>query len=172
MVVDYWGRLLINGQVDASGPPIFILHGTNDQTVDYDEAAVVLASEADAVGLPFSFYTIQDGPHGFGAVNPDRVSINGQTPLTVTIDFIEDHLFGNNPLYETQTITRGLSLHRCNRFSDCDGPLRFFQVKQFGHLAVYFKHALSSIGRVSGRLRSRHGLGPHLQALARTPYWP
>ena len=104
VVVDYWGRLLINGQVDADGPPIFILHGTNDQTVIYEESAVVLAAEAEALGLDYSFYTIQGGPHGFGTVNPNRVSINGQTPLDVTIDFIEDHLLGDDPLYETETI--------------------------------------------------------------------
>ena len=104
VVVDYWGRLLIDGQVDLSGPPIFIIHGTNDRTVDHDETAVVMAAEAEALGLGYSFYSIEGGPHGFGTVNPDRVSINGQTPLSVTVDFIEDHLLGDNPLYETQTI--------------------------------------------------------------------
>jgi len=104
VVIDYWGRLLIDGLVDADGPPIFIIHGTNDGTVDYTESAVALAAEAEALELPYSFYTIQGGPHGFGAVNPDRVSINGQTPLTITVDFIEDHLVGDSPLYEVQTI--------------------------------------------------------------------
>lgn len=104
VVVDYWGRLLLDGQVDLTGPPIFIIHGTNDQTVDHDEAAVALAAEADALGLPFSFYSIEGGPHGFGTVNPDRVLINGKPPLEVTVDFIEDHLLGDSPLYERQTI--------------------------------------------------------------------
>lgn len=104
VVVNYWGRLLINGQVGLDGPPIFIVHGTNDGTVDYEDAAVALADEAEAIGLAYSFYTIEGGPHGFGAVNPDRVVINGETPLEVTLDFIEDHLLGNDPLYESQTI--------------------------------------------------------------------
>lgn len=104
VVVDYWGRLLISGMVDAGGPPIFILHGTNDQTVDFEDAAVALAMEADASGLNYSFYSIEGGPHGFGTVNPNRVSINGQSPLTITVDFIEDHLLGIAPLYETQSI--------------------------------------------------------------------
>ncbi|MEM1405005.1 MAG: alpha/beta hydrolase fold domain-containing protein [Pseudomonadota bacterium] len=104
VVVDYWGRLLIDGQLNANGPPLLIIHGTNDQTTDYQESAVVLAAEAGPIGLPFSFYSIEGGPHGFGTLNPDRVSINGQTPLDVTVDFIEDHLLGENPLYESQTI--------------------------------------------------------------------
>ena len=104
VVIDYWGRLLLDGLVDAVGPPLMIVHGTADQSQIYEETALVLAAEANAVGLPHSFYTIQGGPHGFGAVNPDRVVINGDTPLNVTIEFITAHLDGGTPVYETQTI--------------------------------------------------------------------
>lgn len=104
VVIDYWGRLFLDGLVDAAGPPLMIVHGTADQSQIYEDTAVVLAAEADAVGLPFSFYTIQDGPHGFSSVNPNRVVINGDTPLNVTIEFISAHLNGGEPNYETQTI--------------------------------------------------------------------
>lgn len=104
VVIDYWGRVFQDDLIDADGPPIMIIHGTDDQTVSYEDSAVPLAAEADAVGLAYSFYTIQDGPHGFGAVNPARVSINGETPLAVTIDFIADHLLDRPPTYEVQTI--------------------------------------------------------------------
>lgn len=106
VVVDYWGRLFLDGLVDSDGPPLMIVHGTNDQSQIYEDTAIVLAAEADAVGLPYSFYTIQDGPHGFGSVDPDRIEINGDTPLNVTIDFIADHLLGRAPNYEVQTIER------------------------------------------------------------------
>ncbi|MEL6691417.1 MAG: alpha/beta hydrolase [Pseudomonadota bacterium] len=104
VVIDYWGRLLLDGLVDADGPPFMIIHGTADQSQIYEETALVLAAEADAVGLPYSFYTIEGGPHGFSSVNPNRVEINGETPLTVTIEFISDHLLGETPNYEVQTI--------------------------------------------------------------------
>ena len=104
VVIDYWGRLFLEGQVDATDPPFMIIHGTADSSQIYAQTALVLAAEADAVGLAYSFYTIQDGPHGFGAVNPNRIQINGQSPLEVTLDFIEAHLLDQPAVYEVQTI--------------------------------------------------------------------
>ena len=106
VVVDYWGDLFFQGVIDADGPPMFILHGTDDPTVDYTTSALALAAEATSVGLPFSFYTIENGPHGFGSIDPNRVQINGQDPLDITLDFVIAHLTDGTPLYETQTVTR------------------------------------------------------------------
>ena len=104
VVIDYWGQVFQRDLIDAGGPPLMIIHGTADQTVIYQDTAVPLAAEADAVGLSYSFYTIQDGPHGFGAIDPARVSINGETALSVTINFIADHLLDGSPNYEVKTI--------------------------------------------------------------------
>lgn len=104
VAIDYWGRLLVDNLVDADGPPFMIIHGTADNSQIYEETALVLAAEADSVGLPYAFYTIQGGPHGFSSVNPDRVQINGTTALSVTLDFIEAHLENGDPLYEVETI--------------------------------------------------------------------
>ena len=106
VVVDYWGSLFLEGYIDADGPPIFILHGTADTTQVYTQTAVPLATEAEAAGLPFTFYTVENGPHGFGTADPSRVQINGQDPVDVTLDFIAAHLQGGTPLYEVQTVTR------------------------------------------------------------------
>ncbi|MEL6861894.1 MAG: hypothetical protein AAGL11_08650 [Pseudomonadota bacterium] len=106
VVVDYWGRLFFDNVIQADGPPLFILHGTDDATIDYSTTAVPLAAEATTAGLPFSFYTIENGPHGFGSIDPNRVQINGRDPLDVTLDFVIAHLTGGTPLYETQTVTR------------------------------------------------------------------
>ncbi|MEM6536013.1 MAG: alpha/beta hydrolase fold domain-containing protein [Pseudomonadota bacterium] len=103
VVVDYWGRLFLDDLVDTNGPPIMIIHGTNDTTVTYDNA-LSIAAEAATAGLPYTFYTIQDGPHGFGSINPNSVTINGDTALNVALDFIEAHLTDGTPLYEVQTI--------------------------------------------------------------------
>ncbi len=104
VAIDFWGRLLLDGLVDTNGPPIMIVHGTADQSQIYEDTALVLAAEAENVGVPFAFYTIEGGPHGFGTINPDRVQINGQAPLDVTLDFIEAHLLDGAPLYEVVTI--------------------------------------------------------------------
>ncbi|MEM1404843.1 MAG: alpha/beta hydrolase fold domain-containing protein [Pseudomonadota bacterium] len=104
VVIDYWGRLFLEGQVGTHGPPMMIIHGTADQTVIYEESALLLAAEADAAFLPYAFYIIEGGPHGFGSVDPARVQINGESPLEITLDFIEDHLRDGSPNYETQSI--------------------------------------------------------------------
>lgn len=104
VAIDYWGRLLLDGLVDLDGPPFMIIHGTADASQIYEETAVVLAAEAEAVGLPFSFYTIEGGPHGFQSVNPNFVQIDDQAPLSVTIRFILDHLLDLQPNYVVQTI--------------------------------------------------------------------
>ena len=103
VIIDYWGRMFLDGQLDGDGPPLMIIHGTNDETVDYDNA-VALAEQATAIGLPHSFYTISGGPHGFASILGDSRRINGEAPLDVTLDFVEDHLRGNAPLYETLTV--------------------------------------------------------------------
>ena len=104
VVIDYWGRLLLSGQIGADDPPFMIIHGTADTSQIYADTALILAAEADLVGLPYSFYTVQGGPHGFGSINPERVTINGTTARAVTLDFIAAHLDGTPPLYESQTI--------------------------------------------------------------------
>lgn len=103
VIVDYWGQMFLPQQLDADGPPLMIIHGTADQTVSYDEALALQARAID-IGLSHSFYSIQGGGHGFGVIDPNSVSINGQSALDVTLDFIEDHFLENDPLYETQTI--------------------------------------------------------------------
>ncbi|MEM9838539.1 MAG: hypothetical protein AAF830_05225 [Pseudomonadota bacterium] len=104
VLVDYWGGLLLDGLVDANGPPFMIVHGTNDRTVVYEENAVPLAAEADAAGLPYAFYTMQDAPHGFRAIDPAFYRIDGEAPRDVTVTFIEDHLTNGSPLYDIRTI--------------------------------------------------------------------
>ncbi|GAB5456719.1 MAG: hypothetical protein Hens2KO_29480 [Henriciella sp.] len=106
VTVDYWGSLFLPGLIDENGPPLYILHGTNDTTQVYEDTAVPLAAEAEAAGIPYTFYTIENGPHGFGSVDPSRVQINGKDPTEVTVDFIEAHLTGSTPLYELQTVVR------------------------------------------------------------------
>ena len=106
VVVDYWGSLFLDDLVSADGPPLMIVHGTDDTTQVYEDTAIPLATEAETVGLPYTFYTVENGPHGFGSVDPNRVQINGDAPVDVTLDFIEAHLTDGTPLYEVQTVVR------------------------------------------------------------------
>ena len=62
MVVELWGALPVLNSMEAGEPPLFITHGTADQTVDFAEA-VALASRAQAVGVPFEFRPIPGAGH-------------------------------------------------------------------------------------------------------------
>jgi len=103
VVVDLWGQIFLRGEIEANEAPMMIIHGTNDQTVVYGQARLI-QNEADAVGLPYSFYTVQDGGHGFSIMNRDRVQLDGMTLYDLMYDFIDDHLLGGTPTYEVRTV--------------------------------------------------------------------
>jgi dipeptidyl aminopeptidase/acylaminoacyl peptidase len=43
-------------------PPMLIIHGTNDQSVDY-ESAKAFAEEMEKLGNDFEFHTLEGAPH-------------------------------------------------------------------------------------------------------------
>ena len=75
-VVDLWGASLVpaNDPVAAANhlesgeAPLFIIHGTNDQTVPFS-ASELLAARAANQQLPHEFYPVAGAGHGFGGVN-------------------------------------------------------------------------------------------------------
>ncbi len=103
VVIDYWGRLLLDNAVSSTDPRLFILHETGDPVVDYAYAQE-LQAQADAAFLPYSFYTVTGNSHGFGDIDLQATTIGGVPLFDVTFDFINEHLVGANPTYETRTI--------------------------------------------------------------------
>jgi acetyl esterase/lipase len=99
VVIDYWGRLNFIADMESMEAPFLIIHGDNDQTVDY-QSALDLSARADLVGIPYAFYTEIGGGHG---INPTK-TVNGKNILDLTIEFIEAHIVGGIPLYETANI--------------------------------------------------------------------
>ncbi|MCU0866921.1 MAG: carboxylesterase family protein [Planctomycetes bacterium] len=62
MVVELWGALPVLDSMQAGEPPLFITHGTADQTVAFSEA-LALVARAQAVGLPYEFHPIVGAGH-------------------------------------------------------------------------------------------------------------
>ena len=104
VVVNYWGGLFRDSDMDAGDVPFFTLHGTADATVPY-QSALDLAARADAVGVPYSFYTVDGGGHGFGEVRPDLLTVDGLSVLDLTAQFVADHFGVDPPAYRTATIS-------------------------------------------------------------------
>ncbi|WP_321489318.1 alpha/beta hydrolase [uncultured Hyphomonas sp.] len=106
VVIDYWGRFVTGGNLMSAGdPPLFILHGTQDDIVDYS-FALDIRSQANTAGNPFAFYTVTGGGHAFDEIPIDTLSINGVTLRQLTLDFVSDHLEGGSPAYETRFVSR------------------------------------------------------------------
>jgi len=55
-------------RVRPGAPPFYIMHGTDDKTVPYSQAAA-MAEKLKAAGVPVRLFTAEDGPHTFWA-NP------------------------------------------------------------------------------------------------------
>ena len=99
VVINYNGALGNTDHLEFREAPFMTVHGDQDQTVDY-QAAIDIAAQADAVGVPYTFYTVVDGTHG---IDVSR-TVNGVTILDLTINFIEAHIVGGTPLYETANV--------------------------------------------------------------------
>lgn len=98
VVVDYWGGLFRDSDLEVGEAPFLAIHGTNDATVDYKEA-VDLTDRADVVAVSFALYTVNGAGHGFGATGTFTNTVEGQTLLERTADFVEAHLTGGTPIY-------------------------------------------------------------------------
>lgn len=104
VVVDYWGGLFLDSDIETNEAPLFVLHGTFDPTVPFAEA-VQLTDRARQVGVPFTFYSITGGGHGFDGSGFFQRTVNGQSIAKRTADFVDAHLrSGGTPVYETRTV--------------------------------------------------------------------
>lgn len=107
VVIDYWGRFIYGSNLMAAGdPPPFILHGTQDEVVNYS-FALDIRNQANAARIPYAFYTVTGAKHGFEGIPIDTLTVNGRTLRQLTIDYIADHLEDDgSPGYETHSIPR------------------------------------------------------------------
>ncbi len=99
VVINYWGSL---GRVEDMAfmeAPFMTIHGDQDETVSY-QGALDLAAQGDSVDVPYSFYTDVGGGHGVSG----EKTVNGVPLLDLTMDFIEAHIVGGTPLYETADV--------------------------------------------------------------------
>ena len=64
VILDLWGGMYGNESlVDANDPPVFIVHGTADTTVDVIHSQN-LVSRLSSIGLDYRYYPIQGAGHG------------------------------------------------------------------------------------------------------------
>ena len=86
-ILDFWGSRvsvdLLQGvyggnRFDPGDPPLFIAHGTEDQTVPYINA-LFLQSTWNNIGVPHVLHTLQDAGHGPWDATVDDADGNPQT---------------------------------------------------------------------------------------------
>ncbi len=103
VVVNNWGALARDTDIETGEAPLFVLHGTSDDVVAYSEA-IELAERARSVGVPYTFYTVTGGEHDYSGIAFATLSLNGQSMLRTTALFVNAHLTGGTPVYETRVI--------------------------------------------------------------------
>jgi acetyl esterase/lipase len=104
VVVDYWGSLFRDTDLEVNEIPLFVLHGTADTTVPFSEATE-LTTRARQVAVPFTFYTLTNGGHDFNGSGFFVRKVDGQSIAKRTADFVNAHLrSGGMPLYENRTV--------------------------------------------------------------------
>lgn len=89
-VVDLWGASLIpaNDPVAAANhlesgePPLFIIHGSNDQTVPF-AASEMLVARAQSQRLAYEFHPVAGGGHGFGVGGADIFNVEASPGVTL-----------------------------------------------------------------------------------------
>lgn len=104
VVVDYWGNLLRDSDLEAGEAPFFVIHGTNDTVVDY-QSAIELTSQADVVAVDYAFYSVVGAGHGFDATGTFTNTVDGVSLIELTADFIEAHLTAGTPFYRRVDVT-------------------------------------------------------------------
>ena len=103
VMIDYWGRFIYDGLMDAGDPPLLILHGDQDDVVDYSFAQAI-QTEAASNSIPYAFYTVSGARHSFDEVPIESLTIDGKTLLELTYDFVDAHLQSGTPVYETRSV--------------------------------------------------------------------
>lgn len=98
VVVDYWGGLFRDSDLEMGEAPFFVIHGTADSTVAFAEAQQI-TNRADVVAVPFALYRVNGAGHGFGATGTFSNTVEGKTLFIRTVDFVEAHLTGTAPIY-------------------------------------------------------------------------
>lgn len=92
-IVDLWGSgvgcdilEILDGEnrFDTNDPPLFIMHGTADPTVLFEEAEKLKATW-DSLSLPLDYYPIQGGGHGTW-----NATVGGKRLEELAFDFIVD----------------------------------------------------------------------------------
>ncbi|MEM8960827.1 MAG: alpha/beta hydrolase fold domain-containing protein [Acidobacteriota bacterium] len=95
-VVDLWGGSIIPADnriaaarfLESGEPPLFVVHGTEDQQVDF-ELAELLVARAEAQGVPYEFYPLVGVGHGANIfqveIGPDLTLFERMTQWTRSV---------------------------------------------------------------------------------------
>lgn len=104
-MIDYWSQIPVDGLMAFNDPPLFIVHGTSDETVPYT-AALSLKAQAHDASVPYSFYSVIGAGHGHIEVPVDEILVDGRSLQDVTVDFVVAQLSGGTPVYEERDVNR------------------------------------------------------------------
>ena len=104
VVIDYWGNLLRDRDVEIGEAPFFVVHGTRDGTSPYQNA-LDLTARADVVAVSYALYSVIGANHGFASTGVFENTFQDRVLVDITADFVEAHLKGTTPVYGRFDVT-------------------------------------------------------------------
>jgi len=87
--IDFWGALLDDSVMESGEAPLLIIHGTEDDTVPYEQA-LELQSRAQTVGIPYELRTLEGKGHAAWELIDDYIKWIS--------DFLYQYIITNFPL--------------------------------------------------------------------------
>lgn len=99
-VLNVFGTLITVDDLEFREAPFISIHGQQDEVIPFQESEK-LAARADEIGVPYSYYLVENGDH-----DPDLIytPFESGTLLDKALDFLEAHLVGGVPIYESTLI--------------------------------------------------------------------
>lgn len=95
-VIDFWGGYRVDSKSITSGDaPLFIVHGTRDFTVPFEEATGLYQRLA-SVGVPVQLHAFKDKGHGWGQINGDSL-IKGRQMEEVVREWLDEIFSSRTP---------------------------------------------------------------------------
>ena len=99
-VANIFGTLVRFEDLEFREAPFITFHGQQDDIIPF-EASEALAARADAVGVPYSYYLVEDSGHDPAIM---LLEYEGETLLENLFDFVEAHVVGGTANYRSVLI--------------------------------------------------------------------
>jgi acetyl esterase/lipase len=116
--IDFWGALVDDAVMDFGEAPLLIIHGTEDDTVPYEQA-LELQSRAQTVGVPYELHTLEGQGHAAWELIDEYIKwisdflyqyLISNFPVPVQLSFFSARVENSRVCLSWRTVSEGRSV--------------------------------------------------------------